>query len=568
MTSSVEGRLIHQHTAAFHHHHYSSPAARPRSPITATSSDRQYNQTLRATTAGLRYSLTQGKKGMTAAMQKASLSSVALAMRRNSNASSTKGKPTAVQDDPAVCNGSATASSYKKSSPSSSSGIASSPPVPAPPRPPPIVAAEMTKIFVLLLEPKTKTFELIQLVYPSAITTIGDILRLIPQHATELALGSQKYVGLCRPKDEQELSDLTVLASASAAAAGTGKNLKCANICAGEILVAMPNDYTVAEVARFSQAILTNRRFTKLLRRNNPLAPRMRKHSERKKDRKRSNSKHRSRDSVHILEKHDEEGTTDDDQMMQRALEKAASAAAQANANIPTPGAPNGHNMLSTSSTCSGPRSRTARGGPSGRKSLSEHFGHSDDESMAHSSYASASWLDSGASIYSTSTGADSLGDSISSWSKSLDKSFSKTGTRPQYARHRNLGVANGILGTPATASSAVAASEANRRRPNEKKGRRLWIWIASTLAFAYLTGVYLNNQPEDPSERLEMAKNTPMGLIGLLQVIVVIVGLKKMQFLALRRQRRMQGTLIPKPPRQSACPYVQLCARWKMKWG
>jgi hypothetical protein len=529
MTSIIEGRMVHQYTAAANLAH--SSHRNPESSTPAGVAD--WNDTLLVTSAGLRYSLTQGKKGMTAAMQKASRSSVALALRRNSDSNTST---TSISNN---SNSSGTKLEIPASTASSTSSSASKSCS---------AAVEMIKIFVLLLEPKTKTFELIQLVYPSATTTIGDILRMIPQHATELALGSQKYVGLCRPKDEQEMKNITQLASASA---NTG-NGTTAHLSPGEILVAIPNDYTVSEVSKFSQAILTNRRFTKLLRRNNPLAPKLRKHSDRKtKDRKRSG---RSRDSVHILEKHDEEGNGDSDQIMQRAMEKAATAAAQANADIP---------VASSTLASISPRSSKKRDGTLHR-SLDEHLAHADDDSsLAGHSLGGASWIDSGVSVYSASTaGTDSLGDSLSSWSASLDKSFSKTA---KYARHRNIG------GISFNSSITTPPVEGARRRPNEEQGNLTRMGIIAALILSYLTVSYRMDQThhhnQSPNERLEAAQNRPMGLLGLLYVIVTLLAFKKIQFLANRRQRKLQGTLVSKPPHESACPFVKIYVKWIKMW-
>jgi hypothetical protein len=41
------------------------------------------------------------------------------------------------------------------------------------------------KIFFLLLQPKTKIFELVQLIYPPNDTTVGNILKMIPENATD-----------------------------------------------------------------------------------------------------------------------------------------------------------------------------------------------------------------------------------------------------------------------------------------------------------------------------------------------------------------------------------------------
>ena len=489
---------------------------------------------------------------------------------------------------------------------------------------------EMTKVFVLLLEPKTKTFELIQLVYSTLTTTIGDILFMIPQHATELVLGSQMYTGLCRPKqDDQSLSELSLLASMPATASTTNDNQKCANICAGEILVAIPQDYTVPEVTAFSHAILTNRRFTKLLRRSNPLAARDR---SKKKDRKSSSRRHkssstssrkknslaRSRDAVHILEKHDESaeeilnasshnaanGGIDQEQMMQRALEKAANAAAQANANIP---------IGSTSSHSNTPRSSPRKSSSSPGKQIRHHqqdhgdgslgrhlqqhspshnsFQHhaasyaSGDSSVASSlgtsrgsyasSYANSSWVDGGASVYSTSTaGGESLGESLSSWSKSCGASFSSSGGRQQHARHRNIlhhhqqqqayagGVARSNSGRGLMMMQPHQQTSYRRRKKQMASRRLIMIATGALFLVAYLTGCYLLDPTGTVTERVETAKNNPMGLPGLFEVGIIVLVLKKAQFLANRRRRKNDGTLQAKPRSNSNCPALRIYAK------
>ena len=44
------------------------------------------------------------------------------------------------------------------------------------------------KIFLLLLQPESKIFELIQLIYMPNDTTVGKIIQMIPENATEPAL--------------------------------------------------------------------------------------------------------------------------------------------------------------------------------------------------------------------------------------------------------------------------------------------------------------------------------------------------------------------------------------------
>ena len=136
------------------------------------------------------------------------------------------------------------------------------------------------KIFILLLAPRSKIFELVQIVYSPSITTVGGVLGLIPNHATEPALGSQEYIGLARPKDGSEITDLDKMAS------GRHDERECALITQGEILVGIPLGYSGELVANISKPIFANTRIRKLLRRSDPLSAKKHRRSGAKKSRR------------------------------------------------------------------------------------------------------------------------------------------------------------------------------------------------------------------------------------------------------------------------------------------
>lgn len=184
------------------------------------------------------------------------------------------------------------------------------------------------KIFILLLSVSRKTFELIQLLYQPKDTTVGSILEMIPENATEPALGNQTYVGLCRPKTQEEIMDKELLASES------HSGVVSAKISLGEILVAIPEGYTGADVAVLAKQILANPKIVKLLKRADPLAP---KKSRRSSKRHRSSRRSRSKEHVEVMEKFDEEDeiNQEQDQKMKEAMAHAAQEAAAANAQIP-----------------------------------------------------------------------------------------------------------------------------------------------------------------------------------------------------------------------------------------
>lgn len=89
------------------------------------------------------------------------------------------------------------------------------------------------RIYMLLLQPQERLFELIQLVYDPKKATIGDLIDMIPHHATEPALAQQSYVGITRPHRH---ASLYVQLSLSA----SNENERNAGIQSRDILVAIP----------------------------------------------------------------------------------------------------------------------------------------------------------------------------------------------------------------------------------------------------------------------------------------------------------------------------------------
>jgi len=205
------------------------------------------------------------------------------------------------------------------------------------------LSAVTFKIFILLIQPQSKIFEIIQVLYSPSTTTVGNLLEMIPENATEPALGSQKYVGLCRPKNGEEIS-VDMMASASPSEETTS-----ARITRGEILVAIPTGpYDSLICAKIAKPLLLNPRVTKLLNRSDPLAPKR----DKKKTRKSSSVR---KHLAPFIETVPEESCSFDDEstgasttgkrereiaaskerdMVQKALQNAAEAAATSNAEI------------------------------------------------------------------------------------------------------------------------------------------------------------------------------------------------------------------------------------------
>jgi hypothetical protein len=191
------------------------------------------------------------------------------------------------------------------------------------------------KIFLLLLQPKSKIFELIQLIYSPNDTTLGDILKMIPDNASEHALGAQEYLGLCRPKGAQELLDKNLLASKPTLAGASG-DTKSADITMGEILVAIPQGYSGQDVAALSKQILDNPKIVKLLKRSDPLTRKKRRSSRSHRHSSGTSGSRRSgsRRQLEILNKLDEEEEGNQEQKMKQAMEHATAEANTANAAI------------------------------------------------------------------------------------------------------------------------------------------------------------------------------------------------------------------------------------------
>lgn len=262
-------RLVHKHTADGHYLFNSAP--------------------LDAPMEGMRYSLTQGKRAMSSNMRRASESQFT-APKTRPVIPRTMSMPNHVQSDKTA----------------------------------------LFKVFLLLIQPKSKIFELIQVFYTPSETTIGDLLAMIPTNATEPALGTQQYAGFCRPKDGDEIINTSLMASSH------NSEADCAKITLGEILVAIPVGYNGAQCAAISQPILANRKILKLLKRSDPLAPKRKK-----------STKHRSRRSrenitnVETVKEEDEEISVESRERrleMKLAIEHAAFAAAATNAEVVTGG--------------------------------------------------------------------------------------------------------------------------------------------------------------------------------------------------------------------------------------
>jgi hypothetical protein len=318
------------------------------------------------------------------------------------------------------------------------------------------------KIFILLLQPKLKTFELIQLIYSPNDTTIGNIIEMIPDNATEPALGNQLYTGLCRPKTQEEIVDRELLASE------THLGIRSAKITLGEILVAIPDGYTGADVAVLAKQILANPKIVKLLKRADPLAPKRSRRSRRHRTSRRS----RSKEHVEVMEKFDEEDEIKQEQerRMKEAMEHAAQEAAAANAQIPGGG------------------SSGATSGGIGKFTRSMSIGSVEDKSIESSLQ-------------------ESLDDSYSSWSKSFDASFASS-------------VCSGV------------SKRQMRRRERQVRRSRIVKRAAAMAFVIMLALYFLDPRGYGgvDKQKNELVTESPMGLTGVFQCLFLLLALYKIE--------------------------------------
>jgi len=366
------------------------------------------------------------------------------------------------------------------------------------------------KVFLLLLQPQSKIFELIQLIYEPQNTTVGDIIEMIPSNATEPALGSQDYLGLCRPKTQEELLDKNMLASESR------PGIPSAKISLGEILVAIPEGFSGTDVSSLSKQILSNPKIVKLLKRADPLAPKSKRRSSRRQHRH-STNRARSAEQVHVLERHDEEPIEESfemklesERLMKQAMAHAAAEAAAANAAVEGGGR-----------------------GIGGRGLLASF--NSESDLLGEESYEEEF------------SQQESIDESFSSWSKSFDASFS--------------------------AQSSICSGVSKRAiRRKDRQAKRLRILQRSAVAaFGLMIMFYVMDPHKDDSrqQHVETTQN-PMGLMGCFQCFFLLLTLYKVERLvrtthAANKYQKMHGHPMPPSVYMSEdrrCPFLKASGR------
>jgi len=110
--------------------------------------------------------------------------------------------------------------------------------------------AYILKVVLLLMDPETRRFELLQLEFDSLKALVSDVLAQIPVSVTEEALRLQKYTGIAG-KDGLEMAPSKLLA----------------DFCSGnEVLVAIPEGVPAKECARLARPILSDEKVVNMVR--------------------------------------------------------------------------------------------------------------------------------------------------------------------------------------------------------------------------------------------------------------------------------------------------------------
>lgn len=108
----------------------------------------------------------------------------------------------------------------------------------------------MLKVVLLLMDPDTRRFELLQLEFDSDKALVSDVLTQIPVAVTEEVLSKQSYVGICDNSGSEMTSSVLL-----------------SEFCKGnDVLVAVPSGVPASECARLARPILNDDKVIKMVR--------------------------------------------------------------------------------------------------------------------------------------------------------------------------------------------------------------------------------------------------------------------------------------------------------------
>lgn len=100
----------------------------------------------------------------------------------------------------------------------------------------------MLKVVLLLMDPETRRFELLQLEFDSDKALVSDVLTQIPVAVTEDVLKKQNYVGIC-----------------GSAGSEMNSGILLSEFCKGnDVLVAVPDGVAASDCARLARPILND----------------------------------------------------------------------------------------------------------------------------------------------------------------------------------------------------------------------------------------------------------------------------------------------------------------------
>lgn len=117
--------------------------------------------------------------------------------------------------------------------------------------------------FILLLDPKSRIFELVEIDNADKSSSIQQVLDCIRTKCSDERLMNMNYIGLCRPSDRVEFINLSAPAFSSSAECCLG-NSEC--IMENDVLVAILQDSTGFQMCKISKPILKNDKFRNMIR--------------------------------------------------------------------------------------------------------------------------------------------------------------------------------------------------------------------------------------------------------------------------------------------------------------
>jgi hypothetical protein len=116
--------------------------------------------------------------------------------------------------------------------------------------PTPVKKPYLLKVVLLLMDPTTRRFELLQLEFDSLKALVSDVLNQIPVSVTEESLRSQQYSGICGKSATLMASDQLL-----------------STFCVGnDVLVAVPSSLTAKECTRLAKPILSDDKVLSMVR--------------------------------------------------------------------------------------------------------------------------------------------------------------------------------------------------------------------------------------------------------------------------------------------------------------